>query len=78
MITSKSIKAYREAFPSDICAFAEPSSLVLIVNSNGESYISPFNENDEQFIERLNRSKVNGTNYFYHDWEKYKSNGLIN
>lgn len=71
MISSKCIKAYRSAYPQDGCAFAEPSSLVLIVNKDGNSFISPFSETEEELMNRLEKSLKDGINYFYIEWEKY-------
>ena len=72
MISTNCIKAYRDVYPKDDCAYAEPSSLVFIVNSEGNTFISPFNETDEEFMKRLEKCQEDGINYFYTEWETLK------
>lgn len=73
MLSSKSVLAYREQFGNRSCMFAEPSSRIMITDErSGASFISPANETDESFSDRLERSKTAGVNLFYEEWEPLK------
>ncbi len=71
MLTSKSVFAYRKQFPDDNCFFSEPGSGILIENKE-EAFISPFDETDEVFFDRLVRSKEIGRNLFYEEWNTFE------
>lgn len=70
MISYESIKQYRKAFPNDRCAYHEPGyGEVFVTNGEtGTSYISPLNETDDAFLDRLRRSIEQNTNLFYAEW----------
>ena len=69
MINYSCIKKYREQYPNDICAFSEPGPGVMITSKvNRKSFISPADETEESFLERLKRSIEDNHNYFYDDW----------
>lgn len=75
MLSTKCVFEYRNQFPSDKCYFGEPGSQILI--ENGETaFISPFNETDKIFFDRLKRSREVGRNLFYEEWDifEYDSN----
>lgn len=73
MINYSSVLKYREKFPDDYCAFAEPSDNVIISNDTlNISVISPANETDDVFLDRLSRSNEAGENLFYKEWEKFE------
>ena len=79
MLTEKSVFSYRKQFPNDDCFFSEPGPGVIVRNKEtSSSYISPMNETDEAFTERLERSKKASHNYFYDEWKKfsYKKNAV--
>lgn len=71
MIHPDSILKYHEAFPEDACGYAVPSSLVAIDSHvDQRTFISPIDEDDETFIDRIERSKEAGRNLFYEEWEE--------
>lgn len=75
MLSSKSIFEYRKQFPMDSCFFNEPGSGVLIESkSKQKAFISPADETDEMFLDRLTRSKKVGRNLFYEEWETFEYN----
>lgn len=69
MLTEKSVYAYRDFFGTNDCAFLEPGNQIAVSDENGKTYISPFYETDEQFADRLERSKQTGHNLFFEEWE---------
>lgn len=72
MLSTNSIKKYRDFAPDDDCYYLEPSNNVAIVDKkSGITYISPDDETDSTFNERLERSKQSGKNYFFEEWEEY-------
>lgn len=72
MISYSCILKYREAYPDDYCAYGEPSDNVLICNNADISVVSPPDETDEAFMDRLSRSKKSGENLFYKEWERFE------
>lgn len=79
MISYSSILKYRDLYPNDFCAYGEPSDNVLISNNEtGESFVSPSDETDEVFLDRINRCKESNKNLFYDEWEKFEyKEGII-
>ena len=73
MLTSKSVFAYRKQFPDDNCFFSEPGSEILI-ETKEKAFISPSDETDEVFSDRLVRSKKIGRNLFYEEWDTFEYN----
>lgn len=72
-LSSKSIFEYRKNFPSDSCFFNEPGSGILIESkSKQKAFISPPDETDEIFLNRLIRCKETGRNLFYEEWETFE------
>lgn len=70
MLTSKCIWAYRDFFNNNDCAFAEPGNQIMILNSvTGDCYLSPFNETDEIFFDRIERCKREQRNLFFEEWK---------
>ena len=71
MISMNMIKQYREAFPDDHCFISEPGEQIIISAHNSwHTFISPFQgEDDKTFLDRIERSTRDGTNYFYTEWE---------
>lgn len=72
MIKLENILKYREHFGTNRCFYLEPDAWarVFVEDSNGNSYIQPKEENDEGFLDRLERSKQAGENLFFKEWEK--------
>lgn len=68
MIHEESMYKYREQYPEEECFFWEPSCNLCIVNADGEERLSPTYETDEEFLDRLERSKQAGRNLFYEEW----------
>lgn len=72
MLTSKCVLAYREQFDTYDCAFAEPSCNIMVVDPDtGKYHISPYNETDEEFMDRLERSKREHRNLFFEEWDEF-------
>ena len=72
MLTSKCIWAYREQFVDSECAFAEPSSNIFAVDPDTrKTYISSGYETDEEFFDRLERSKREHRNLFFEEWDEF-------
>ena len=46
-------------------------------NELKKTFFSPFDENDELFLERLNRSKQHNHNYFYDEWNLFNSDNDV-
>lgn len=73
MISTKCIFKYREQYPDDSCFFGEPGFGVIIESAvSNKAFISPFDETNETFLDRLNRSQKNGHNYFYDEWKPFE------
>lgn len=72
MLNSNCIFEYRKCFPDDRCFFSEPGSGIIIENSENKSFISPSDETDDIFLERLHRSKIANRNLFYEEWTEFK------
>lgn len=73
MITPARINDYYSVFPKDSCAFLEPGNdLYIVSKETGIGYISPKDEDDSIFLDRLERCKKDGKNYFYEEWKEYK------
>lgn len=72
MLTSKCVWAYREQFDTKKCVFAEPSSHIMVLNPDtGKYYISPYNETEEECMDRLERSKRENRNLFFEEWDEF-------
>lgn len=72
MLTSKCVWAYREQFGTNECAFAEPSCSIMVLNPDTMKYhISPYNETEEEFMDRLERSKRENRNLFFEEWDEF-------
>ena len=73
MLTEKSLFEYRKQYPEDKCYFVEPGCQLLIENKVENLFvISPINETDEKFFDRLSRSRKIGYNLFYEEFEPYE------
>ncbi|MEE3450908.1 MAG: hypothetical protein VZR27_09500 [Acutalibacteraceae bacterium] len=73
MISAKCIFKYREQYPNDRCYIGEPGSRVMIDSkSSNKTFISPSNEDDKTFLERLEKSKQHNHNYFYEEWKTFQ------
>lgn len=78
MISASCIFKYRKQYPGDYCSIFEPSSKVMICeNGNGQAYLSPEAENDETFLDRLERSKSISKNLFYEEWDKFEIDNSV-
>ena len=74
MLTSECVWAYREQFNTNSCAFEEPGSCIVVENQDtGVSYISPPDETEKVFMDRLERCKREQRNLFFEEWEAYKA-----
>lgn len=52
--------------------FAEPSSNIMVLNPDtGKYYISPYNETEEEFMDRLERSKRENRTLFFEEWDEF-------
>lgn len=75
MLSTKVIFEYRKEFPNDRCFFCESGTGVFIDSKSEEkTFISPFDETDEIFIDRIKRSKEVGRNLFYEEWNTFEYN----
>lgn len=73
MISANCIFKYRKQYPDDRCYIGEPGSLVMIdVKGIDKTFISPPDEDDKTFLERLEKSKQHNHNYFYDDWKIFE------
>lgn len=61
------ILKYRQQYPEDQCAWMEPSNFVFVDNGK-RVLLSPREETDEIFLDRLERSKACGRNLFFEEW----------
>lgn len=78
MISASCIFKYRKQYPNDYCSVFEPSSKIMISeNGSGQTYISPTAEDDETFLDRLERSKSIGKNLFYEEWDKFEVDNSV-
>lgn len=69
IISRECLQAYREAFPESDCFYGEPSSLVVVQETDSEeAHIQPESETEAQFLGRIQRSKSEGRNLFYEEW----------
>ena len=73
MIHPESIMEYRKAFSDENCWYAVPSSLVMVTSPEDKSYLSPIDEDDETFLDRVKRSQEAGRNLFYEEWPEHVS-----
>lgn len=72
MLTSECVWAYREQFNSNECIFAEPSNNIMITDKDSnKSYISPHDETEKIFMDRLVRCEREQRNLFFEEWEEY-------
>lgn len=71
MLTEKSLEAYREQFHTNGCMFAEPGCNLMVKDAaTGKAYISPCDETDEIFADRLERCKLENRNLFFKEWKE--------
>lgn len=72
MLTSKCVWAYREQFDTNKCMFAEPGNEIMVINPDtGKYHISPYNETEEEFMDRLERSKRENRNLYFEEWDEF-------
>lgn len=72
MISPDRINKYLHLFPNDTCCFLEPGiQFVITDHITKESYVSPIEETDSVFDERISRCEKDKKNYFYDEWQKY-------
>ncbi|MBP1545190.1 MAG: hypothetical protein J6A37_01150 [Oscillospiraceae bacterium] len=75
MLTSNCIDEYRNFFDTTLCAFCEPSDKIMVFCEETHTwYISPTNETDEMFKDRINRCKEEKRNLFFEEWEIFNPN----
>lgn len=71
MLTEKNVYAYRKYFDTDNCAFAEPGNQIMVLNEETNIYhVSPPDETDEIFMDRLERCKKENKNLFFDEWNE--------
>lgn len=69
MLTSKSLWEYRKQFDTNKCVFAEPGNQIMVLNETTNTYyVSPPDETDEIFMNRLERCKKENKNLFFDEW----------
>lgn len=72
MLTSKCIWTYREQFNNEDCFFAEPGNNIIIINPDTKkTYISPEEETEIIFMDRINRCKQEHRNLFFEEWDEF-------
>ncbi len=72
MLTEKNVYEYRKYFDTDNCAFAEPGNQIMIFNKKTSTYhISPPEETNEIFMDRLKRCEEEQRNLFFEEWEEF-------
>ena len=71
MISPESMHKYKEVFGTR-CVYHEPGYGEVWVKDaeTGKAYISPIDETDEIFLDRINRSIKAGRNLFYEEWKR--------
>lgn len=79
-VSDKSLLRYWQEYGE--CGFLEPGNLIFVtakVNGEEKEFISPSDETDEAFSDRLLRSKKKGENLFAKEWEelKYDNNEIL-
>lgn len=74
MISGTALKAYRETFSNSRCFHLETSTMLLIEKPGrkGKTYRQPSDETEEQFLDRIERSKKAGRNLFYEEWPEFQ------
>ena len=72
MISWESIKKYRKVFNTDSCGYNEPGygEVLVIDDTTEKGYISTWEETDEEFLDRIERSLKAGRNLFYEEWQE--------
>ncbi len=71
MIDDSCIKAYMELYPdwkNNYIGYEEPGTLMFI-DFKGKSYVQPYDETTESFMERLSRC-TKDHNVFLEEWEE--------
>lgn len=78
MLTSKCVWAYRTQLDNDGCFFAEPGNNIMVLDSEtGRYFISPSNEEEKDFMNRIQRSQAEGRNLFFEEWEEFKEKNNV-
>lgn len=58
--------------------FCEPSDKIMVYNDKTDMWhISPTNETDEIFKDRINRCKEEKRNLFFEEWETFNPNADV-
>lgn len=71
-VSDECIENYMMQFPEDDIFIEESNNLVAIKDKKTNIlYIQPRMENDEEFMDRLKRSKKAQKNLFYKEWETF-------
>ena len=76
MISDHARNLYEEVFPDcyfgrNYCIGYTTGSYDKSVNG-GKEYVMPYDETEESFIDRIERSKQAGRNLFFEEWEEAK------
>ena len=71
MIHPESVLQYQKSLQDYNCGYAVPSSFVMVTSPEGKHYLSPDNEDDYAFLDRIERSRKAGRNLFYEEWPEY-------
>ena len=71
ILSEKCLNLYREQYPDDYCGFQMPTGMFMI-ESEDTCYIQPETETDETFMDRIDRSRNQGRNLFYEEWETFE------
>lgn len=69
MISESSLRLYEESGLEGQCMFVLPSCKPMIGFPDGLTYEAPWTETDEEFLDRIDRSKKVGRNLFREEWE---------
>ena len=67
-----SVREYNRHFPDAHCAVEEPGTKLVILTADGKMVACDFyEESDDTFRQRLERSIADKYNYFLDEWEEY-------
>lgn len=77
MISESSLKAYMAAGFEGDCSLVPPVGMAMISFPDGKTYMATTDETDEEFLDRLERSKKAGRDLIREEWElDYLSRGI--
>ncbi len=70
-LTIRCVDAYKEQYPDDHC-FIHITGGGVNIETKHKTYRQPYDETEEEFFDRLERSRKVGRNLFYEEWEIFE------